>query len=65
MDRGTWVAQLVKRLALDLSSGHDLMVREFQPRLGLCADSSEPGARFGFCASISLCPSHALSLSHK
>ena len=39
--------------------------REFEPRVGLCADSSEPGARFGFCVSLSLCPSpvHALSLS--
>ena len=36
----------------DLSSGHDLMVREFKPRVGLCADSSEPGA-----ASDSVSPS--------
>ena len=51
--------------ASDLGSGHDLAVCEFQPRIGLCADSSEPGARFGFCVSLSLCPSptHALSLS--
>ena len=26
-----WVAQLVKRLTLDLSSGPDLTVREFEP----------------------------------
>ena len=51
--------------ASDFGSGHDLMVCEFEPRIGLCADGSEPGARFGFCVSLSLCPSpvHALSLS--
>ena len=37
-----WVAQLVKYPTLDLSSGHDLMVCEFEPRIGLCADSMEP-----------------------
>ena len=40
--------------ASDFSSGHDLTVREFEPRIGLCADSSEPGACFGFCVSLSL-----------
>ena len=32
--------------ASDLGSGHDLVVCEFEPRVGLCADSSEPGACF-------------------
>ena len=47
------------------SSGHDLTVCEFEPRVGLCADSSEPGACFRFCVSLSLCPSpaHAVSVS--
>ena len=51
--------------AADFGSGHDLAVREFEPRVGLCDDSSEPGACFPFCVSLSLCPSpvHALSLS--
>ena len=40
--------------ASDFSSGHDLTVREFEPRVGLCADRSEPGACFRFCVSISL-----------
>ena len=42
-----------------------LVVHEFEPRVGLCADSSEPGACFRFCVSLSLWPSpvHALSLS--
>ena len=49
----------------DFGSGHDITVRGFEPRVGLCADSSELGACFGFCVSLSLCPSpvHALSLS--
>ena len=37
--------------ASDLGSGHDLAVRGFEPRVVLCADSSEPGACFGFCVS--------------
>ena len=51
--------------ASDFGSGHDLTVHEFKPCIGLCVDSSEPEACFGFCVSISLCPvpAHALSLS--
>ena len=51
--------------ASDFSSGHDLADREFESRIRLCADSSEPGVCFGFCVSLSLClsPTHALSLS--
>ena len=51
----------------NFSSGHDLAVCEFKPRIGLCADSLEPGAYFGFCVSPSLGPSpaHALSLNNK
>ena len=30
--------------ASDFGSGHDLTVRGFEPRVGLCADSSEPEA---------------------
>ena len=40
--------------AADFGSGHDLVVREFEPCVGLCADSSEPGACFGFSLSLSL-----------
>ena len=40
--RGTWVAQSVKCLTLDLSSGHELMVHEFEPCFWLCTDSSKP-----------------------
>ena len=53
------------RLSVRLQPGHDLAVWEFQPRVGLWADGSEPGACFRFCVSLSLCPSpvHALSLA--
>ena len=53
------------RLSVRLQPGHDLAVREFEPRVGLWAEGSEPGACFRFCVSLSLCPSpvHALSLS--
>ena len=38
----TWVAQSVKCLTLDFRFGHDLMVLEIKPCVGLCADSTEP-----------------------
>ena len=44
----------------------DLTVYGFEPYVGLCADSSEPGAYFGFCVSVSPCPpllARSLSLS--
>ena len=36
------MVQLVKRLTLDLGSGHDLMVHEIQPHVGLYAVSTDP-----------------------
>ena len=39
------------------------MVHGFEPHVGLCADSLEPGACFGFCVSLPLCSSPALTLS--
>ena len=57
-----WVAQSVRRLT-SAHSGHDLAVCEFEPRVGLCVDSSETGASFGFCVSLSLWPSPACALS--
>ena len=41
-----WVLGGSVHEASDFGSGHDLMVREFEPRVGLCANSSEPEARF-------------------
>ena len=32
--------------ASDFGSGHDLAVRGLEPRVGLCADGSEPRAYF-------------------
>ena len=53
------MAQSVKHLTLDLSSGHDLIVRGIEPHVGLCADSSEPA-----WDSLSLsAPALSLSLS--
>ena len=40
--------------ASNFNSGHDLMVRVFESRIRLCADSSEPRAYFRFCVSIPL-----------
>ena len=61
--RGAWVAQSGKRLTLGFSSGHDLPVRGFKPRMGLCAGGTEP-AWDSLSFPLSLCPSaaHALSL---
>ena len=47
----------------DFGSGHDLTVCGFEPYIGLCADSLEPGACLGFCVSLPLCPSPACTLS--
>ena len=41
-DRGTWGARSLKYPTLGFGSGHDLTVHEFEPCVGLCADSEEP-----------------------
>ena len=56
---GAWVAQSVERPTLDFGSGRDLTVCEFEPRVGLCADSVE---RAWDSLSVSLCLSVSLSL---
>ena len=58
--RGAWVSQSVKRPTLDLCSGHDLMVHEFEPHVRLCTASAEPPWD---PLSSSLCPSPACALS--
>ena len=73
---GAWVAQLLECLTSALvviclfvglspasGSGHDLAVRGFEPHVGLCADSSEPGPCFGFSVSLSLSARPLLMLS--
>ena len=64
---GAWVAQLVKRLTLGFSSGHDLTMWEFEPRLRVRADSMEPawGSVSLLCALSPLPHIHFLSLSLK
>ena len=47
----------------DFGSRHDLTVCEFEPHVGLCADSSEPGACFGLWVSLSHSPYPACALS--
>ena len=60
---GAWGAQSVKRP----TSAQVTISRSVSssPRVGLCADSSEPGACCGFRVSLSPCPSliHAMSVS--
>ena len=55
------MAQSVKCPTLDLGSGHDLTVREFKPRIGLCADGAE-SAWDSVSPSLSPSPACALSL---
>ena len=48
---------VVRQLALDFGSGHDLMVGEFKPCIRLLADSVEPAwdsCFFSLCFSLSL-----------
>ena len=65
------MAQSVEHPTLHFGTDHDLIVHGFKPLIGLCAglcaDSSEPGAYFGFCLSLSLSvpPPLALYLSLK
>ena len=40
---GAWVAQLVKYLTLDFTSGPGLSIHGIKPHIELCADSMEPG----------------------
>ena len=56
LKRGRGTGRLVVRSVKHFGSGHDLAVCGFEPRVGLWADGSEPGACFGFCVSLSLCP---------
>ena len=48
--------------ASDFGSGHDLTVLEFEPLIGLCADSSEPGACFRFLSPSPSALSHLRSV---
>ena len=52
-----WLSQL--SLTLHFGSGHDLMIPEFEPCMGLCTNSVGP---VWDSVSFSLCPSLACSL---
>ena len=56
------MARSVKGLPLAFGSGRDLVVREFETRAGLCADSIEP-AWDSLSPSVSAPPRLMLSLS--
>ena len=47
----------------DFGLDHNLGFHGFEPRVGLCADSSEPGACFRFCVSLYLLLPHSSSVS--
>ena len=52
--------------SVDFGSGHDFTVREFEPCIGICADSSEPrAASDSVSPSLSAPPQLMMSLSHK
>ena len=57
--RGAWVAQSVEHPTLDFGSGHDLMVCEIKPFIGLCAEPA------WVCLSQSLSVTPLLVLSLK
>ena len=58
------MAQSIKRSTLDFGCGHHVAVREIEPRVRLCVDSTEP-AWDSFSPSPSVPPLLALSLSLK
>ena len=58
------MAQVVKCLTLNFSSGHDLQVCEFEPCVRLCADDTEP-AWDSLSTSLSLPLPRFLSVSFK
>ena len=57
------MAQSVEHLALDFGHGHDLMVRQFEPCIRLCADNAEPLWDFSLPLSLSAPLQLALSFS--
>ena len=62
---GAWVAQWVKHVPLGCSSGHDLTVCGFKPRVRLHPDSMGPVwdcRSLSLSLSLSFCPSPAHSL---
>ena len=57
------MAKSDKYMTLSFDSGHDLTVCGFELHIGLCAESSGPGACFRFCVSLCLsAPPHLCSV---
>ena len=63
--RGVWVAQSVKSLTLSFGSDHDLMIHEFKPHIGLCAESLLGILSLSLSLSAPPCLSVSVSLSLK
>ena len=59
---GAWVAQSVKRLALDFGSSHDLTVHGIEPCVGLRAESAWDSLSLSVSAPSQLERTHILSL---
>ena len=58
------MVQSVKHPTLDLNSGHDLTVHEFESRIGLCTDGMEPAWDLSLLSlSFPVLRVHARSLS--
>ena len=56
------MSQLVKHQTVDFGSGHDLMVHEIKPYVGLCPNSMEPAwDSLSLFLSLSLSPTPSLT----
>ena len=55
------MAQSVKPVTLDFSSGYDLTVREFEPHVRFCTNSVEPAWDSLLCPLSLTFPAHAVS----
>ena len=61
LSQGVCMVQSAEHPTFELGPGHDLMVREIEPRVGLCVDSTEAAWNslpLPLCSS----PAHAFSL---
>ena len=63
--RGAWVAQSVEHRTLDLGSGHDLAVRELEPRVHpwVLVSALTAGACLGYSLALSAPPPLSLKMN--
>ena len=59
---GAWATQSFKQQTLGIGSGYDLLVRDFEPHTGLCADSTE--SAWDSVSLLSLLLPHSCLLAH-